>query len=480
MQLFSRIKTDVNNKNSLEKKIKEILSANDSYYDNFYSKYLAIDNLLWESEEEFHLQYKFKDESLCEFLIDSFDKKNKLELRGKDFSIKLGNEKSVAELRTLCEQIDQKVKERHLFFCPDPDKGFISDILSAKKGDIFSYNNRNSFVCVDDTQSNMIFKYAFSGDIKHVDVRDFERSDKFYIKDETCHDLKYMYSLAFDYKSVSTMRRKYDFKLGNGYYLVSDIEKQFQDNDVFSFIIGNCKLRLTKQNNQFKWYDSNGSEIARGTVALMFAWTKTVSADIDFVNEDWTPNKEMEERTIKQINCMLVEENTYGLLKIIADYSKRNNNYSSISFTGLFQNGYNFIPVTFAFSYSSNGLNVYKMVYSDDKQEIQESTEQEFIEFYKQRYVSLKNISLQKYENYSENEKDILFKELVTKSSNQSLLGKVSSEEKSEINSILNSYLQDKNAGREYIPIGDIFDLSNDQSNLGSPDKEEVDEPDKD
>ena len=82
------------------------------------------------------------------------------------------------------------------------------------------------------------------------------------------------------------------------------------------------------------------------------------------------------------------------------------------------------------------------------------------------------------YKNSLENK----IKEILSandKSSNQSLLGKVSPEERSEINSILNSYLQDKNAGREYIPIGDIFDFSNDQSNIVSPDKEEVDEPDK-
>lgn len=446
------------NEKDLKQKIREVLAANDEYYEDFYNKYLVIDKLIRKSKQDVRLEYVFNGDYPCTFTIENINEKTKLRLSDKTTNIVLGNELTVDELFTLCERIDAEIIDRRLFFSPEPDEGFVKDILNTKKGDILSYNNRNAFVCIDDTPGNMVFKYAFSGDIRSIKIGDFERSDTFCIKDINSHDLKYMYSLAYDYKSVSVMRRKYDFSLANGYYPVTEIENAHVAGTVTSCTIGNCKLRLVDEGNNLIWYDADGEQVSRDTIALLFAWTRTVSADVNFVDENWEPNCQIEESVIQKINDLLISDNTTALFGAIAEYSRQNNNYASISFTGLYQEGTNFTPVTYAFSYDEQGLSVFKCIYEKDRNIYVESSQDEFLAFYKQRYQSVKNITLQQYKNYSPKEQDIIFKEIVKKSSdnNREMLGKISSGERSQINKMLNSYLEDKRNGREYAPIKDI------------------------
>ena len=463
MNLVYRKKEDKNgillSENVLGNKIREILAANDGYYEDFYNKYLVIDKLLRKEKQNIRLVYNFKGEFPCEFSIENINGETKLTLKDDQTNIILGNELTVAELYKLCEQIDKQIASRRLFFSPEPDDEFIKDIMNSKKGDIFSYNNRNAFVCVEDTPGNKIFKYAFSGNIMSIKIGDFERSETFHVQNANSHDLKYMYSLAYDYKSVSTMRRKYDFSLANGYYPVTEIEQNHVPGTVTSCTIGNCKLRLIDEDKKLSWYDADGKQISRDTIALVFVWTKTVAADINFVNENWEPNCQIEEKNIQRINDFLQNEDTKGLLKEIANYSSRNNNYASISFTGLYQEGLNYTPVTFAFAKTEQGLVVYKFIQDQDNERIVESSQSEFIDFYKQRYQSVKEITLKQFKNYNSEQKDIIFKEIVKKSSdnNKSMLGKVSSEERTQINSMLSSYLEDKRNGRKYAPIKDII-----------------------
>lgn len=445
---------------SVKDDIKDIISANDNRYKSFYQKYLDIESELYNINFTEKVIYNFKNTSPCKFIIERQNGHLAMSLISNNLSIKLGSEKTVNEIMTLCDKIDEEIENRRLFFSPEPDKEFIKDILSVKRGDILSYNNRNAFVCINDEPGNIILKYAFHGDIKNIKIGDFENSETFHITDEKCNDLNYVYSLAYDYKSVSVTRRKYDFELGNGYYPITEIEEKHKQGTVTECNIGNCKLRLIDKDKKYYWYDSNGKEISRDTIALLFAWTKTVAADVNIINEFWHPNNEIDKKDIQDINNIILENKPEILIDKLFKYAENNNNYSSISFEGLFQNNLDFIPVTFAFSMQNEKQCVYKLEYNGNEHyNIQESSINEFLEFYKQRYENVKNITLTQFKNYTEKEQDIIFNEIIKKSSNKNILGRVSSTEENEIHNIVKSYMDDLGNNKKYSPIQDIIPI---------------------
>ena len=457
---------------SIQQKITNILGAQEDIFPNFYSKYLEIERYLHGKKLQKPFVRYFKDSSNCSFTITN-DENDFVRIQFKygDKSIELGKEKSFQEVFELCDKIDKEITNRRLYFSPEPDEGFINDIISAKRGDIYSYNNRNSFVCIDDATGNKKFCFAFHGDIKNISVNDFRNSDIFLVKDKNSHDLKYMYSLAYDYRSVSVVRKKYGFENGNGYYPVTEIERNHVTGVVTNVSFGNCKLRLVDiyngKQNKLEWIDSDGLPVSRDIVALMLAWTKTVAADISISDDMWSPNYDEDIKIIKDINQAIIEHNVSNLTKMICQYSLQNNNLSSITFTGLLENNlssnnYVFSPVTFSFACKEkNGfleLLVFKTEINEKGEEIYlESSEEEFYKFYEQRYSETKEITLKEFSRFNEQEKNAVFKKIVEKSSNQSILGQVTSEVSTATNSILHSYLEDKLNGNTFIAIKDII-----------------------
>lgn len=437
--------------------IKEILSKPCDLYP-FYDKYLDIERLLIKNVLSDEIIIHFTNDNKCEFRISTKDKNLTISLSDGEKTIAtLGRECTMYEVQNLCEKIDNEIRDRRLFFTPKADALFVNDILSAKKGDIFSFNNRNSFVCVDKNEKRLVFKYAYNGDIGNIKIGDFEKSDTFYIQNENSQDLQYMYSLAYDYRSTSVLRRKYDFTLGNGYYHISEIEQNHRFDEITEFNVGNCKLRLINNGDLLQWYDSNGKEINRDTIAILFAWTKTVAADISFENKHWFPSDEIDKDVVCEVNEALVNNNTEQLLALIKNYTAKNNNYSSITFEGLYQcNELDLVPVVFSFAIKDNQLLVYKRE-MDEAKRYEESSIEEFLDFYSQRYENVKNITIKEFKNLTQREQDLIFQKIVEKSSNKGILGRVSSEEQNEINTIMSSYLQDKVNEKGYVPITDIM-----------------------
>lgn len=445
----------------IEQQIKRILSANDSSFPNFYSKYIKIDTILYENRLKKDIICNFKDDKQCSFIIKGNTPFAQIILQTGNEKIILGNENSIKEAHILCDRIDRIIAERHLYFSPNPTSDFVQDILSAKKGDILSYNSRYAFVCIDDTPNQMVFKYAFHGDIRNIQIEDFKNSEMFYIKDENSHDLKYIYSLAYNYKSSSVIRKKYDFKLGNGYYPVTEIEQAHIPGSVTECEVGNCKLRLINNDKKYIWLDVNGQQIERDTVVLLFAWLKTTIADIDLIDYNWDPNPDIDENIIRTIENDICDQNQQQLMKHIYDYAIQNNNYASISFTGLQQNGFVWKPVTFAFNVDENEIpHVYKMIYENDNFYIIETNESDFLAFYNQRYETVKNITLKKYSNYTEEQKNVAFKEAIKKTDKKYILGELSSTEKTDINNIINSYVRNRNSQENGISPNEIIDIT--------------------
>lgn len=435
--------------------LRRILSANDEMYERFYAKYMEIEYALTKNPLPAPFICEFKSEKPCIFSITSTEKATYIRLQGDEVDIELGNELTMAEAQDICDKIDNVIKERRLFFSPAPDADFINDILSAKKGDILSYNNRNAFVCVQDKPENMIFKYAFHGDIKNIQIDDFQRSETFHIKDKNSHDLQYIYSLAYNYKSSTVMRRKFDFALGNGYYPITEIEENHESESVTECEIGNCKIRLIDRNNNYVWLDADGRRIERDTVALLFAWLRTTSADINLIDNNWNPNPDIDENTIREIEDCIIRHDETNLISKIYDYAQKNNNYASVSFTGLQKEGLIWKPVTFAFDMDENGnRHVYKLTDSNNDITIVEVSQNEFIDFYNERYGTVKNIILDKFKNYT----NLDFQKIVNAAKHTTAFGSLSSTEKSELNTIANSYIKDFQTEKTYQPIHDIIE----------------------
>lgn len=197
------------------------------------------------------------------------------------------------------------------------------------------------------------------------------------------------------------MRRKFDFALGNGYYPITEIEKNHESGSVTECEIGNCKIRLIDRNNNYIWLDADGKQIERDTVALLFAWLRTTSADINLIDNNWNPNPDIDEDTIREIEDCIIRHDETNLINKIYDYAQKNNNYASVSFTGLQRNGLIWKPVTFAFDMDENGnRHVYKLTDSNNDITIVEVSQNEFVDFYNERYGAVKNIILDKFKNY--------------------------------------------------------------------------------
>lgn len=440
--------------------LRRILSANDEMYERFYAKYMEIEYALTKNPLPAPFICEFKSEKPCVFSITSTEKATYIRLQGDGVDIELGNELTIAEAQDICDKIDNVIKERRLFFCPTPDTDFINDILSAKKGDILSYNNRNAFVCVQDKPGNMIFKYAFHGDIKNIQIDDFRRSETFYIKNKNSHDLQYIYSLAYNYKSSTVMRRKFDFALGNGYYPITEIEKNHESGSVTECEIGNCKIRLIDRNNNYIWLDADGKQIERDTVALLFAWLRTTSADINLIDNNWNPNPDIDEDTIREIEDCIIRHDETNLINKIYDYAQKNNNYASVSFTGLQRNGLIWKPITFAFDMDENGnRHVYKLTDSNNDITIVEVSQNEFVDFYNERYGAVKNIILDKFKNYM----NLDFQKIINAAKHTTVFGSLSSTEKSELNTIANSYIKDFQTEKTYQSIHNIIENEYDE-----------------
>lgn len=447
---------------AIERIVRGILCSNKDENKGFFNKYLHIEEIA-RRDLKIPIVYKFKERGDCQLVVYSKNNHISIAYRSNDINLEILPDQSLQEIQELCCKLDQQIQTKRLYFSPTPDQEFVNDLLAANIGDIFCYNTRNSFVCIDDKAGSKKFRYAFSGNIKEVCLENFNIEEEFVVKDKDSHDLKFMYSLAYSSESSSVSRRKYDYNALGGYTHLVKLEEEYQNKPFTVFEIGNYKLRLV--NSELPdgqtvscWYSPEGHQIPRDKIGLMFAWAKTVSADIEMVDENWMPNRNTIGNEYENINNAISSHNVEKMLDAIYECCRVNNNFSSVSFSGLCENDNNFTPVTFAFSYDEQGLSVFKCIYEKDSNAYVESSQDEFLAFYKQRYQSVKNITLQQYKNYSPKEQDIIFKEIVKKSSNNSkgIIGKISSEERSQINKMLNSYLEDKRNGREYAPIKDI------------------------
>lgn len=433
---------------AIERIVRGILCSNKDENKGFFNKYLHIEEIA-RRDLKIPIVYKFKERGDCQLVVCSKNNHISIAYRSNDINLEILPDQSLQEIQELCCKLDQQIQTKRLYFSPTPDQEFVNDLLAANIGDIFCYNTRNSFVCIDDKAGSKKFRYAFSGNIKEVCLENFNIEEEFVVKDKDSHDLKFMYSLAYNSESSSVSRRKYDYNALDGYTHLVKLEEEYQNKPFTVFEIGNYKLRLV--NSELPdgqtvscWYSPEGHQIPRDKIGLMFAWAKTVSADIEMVDGNWIPNRNTIGNEYENINNAISSHNVEKMLDAIYECCRVNNNFSSVSFSGLFENDYNFTPVTFAFSYKNGEPYVYKLVHNKEQSYVEQSSVKEFLDFYEQRYNDVKGITLARFDNLEEKNKDVLFRKIVDASNNKWILGCAMPDANINDDILLNSYLQEQ------------------------------------
>ena len=427
-----------------EQTVRKIMASNAENENSIYKKYLRLEQTV-NQDLKIPVVYKFEDKN-CSLSVLTKNNHISLYYSGEGFSLEVSYLDSIKIIEQKCKLLDDYIKINRLYFSPKPDKDFVEDIMEAKKGDILSYSDKFTVICVDDTSGNKEFYRGFPEGSKSISVSDFMNGDYYFIKDKDDDNLKYMYSLAYDSATKSVMRRKLESK--NIYDFVSEIEESHKQNQVTVCNVGNCKLRFVscddgQNKDECIWYDSQGNHLDRDKVAMIFAWANTVSADIGIVDSNWNQCSIIDNDFIDKINAAIVFQDTENLMRYLREYSEKNDNCTSISFSGLYQEGLNYTPTTFAFSYKDDSVYVYRLNYIGQKEEIKESSVQEFLEFYNQRYSDVKNITLKRFKNVEEKDKELFFKKIVDKSTNKEILGEIITDASNKSVAVLKSYLDD-------------------------------------
>ena len=427
-----------------EQIVRRIMSSNAENENSAYKKYLRLEQTV-SQDLKIPVVYKFQNKN-CSLSVLTKNKHISFYYSGEGFSLEVSYLDTIKIIEQKCKLLDDYIKMNQLYFSPEPDKDFVKDIMEAKKGDIFSYSDKYTVICIDDTPGNKEFYRGFPEGSKNISMSDFINGDSYFIKDKDDDNLKYMYSLAYDSATKSVMRRKLESK--NIYDFISEIEESHKQNQVTVCNIGGCRLRFVSYDDGLNkdeciWYDSQGNRLDRDKVAMIFAWANTVSADIGIIDSNWNQCSIIDSDFIDKINTAIVFQDTENLMRYLREYSEKNDNCSSISFSGLYQEGLSYTPTTFAFSYKDDSVYVYRLDCIGKKEEIKESSVEEFLEFYNQRYSDVKNITLKRFKNVEEKDKELFFKKIVDKSTNKEILGEIVTDASNKSVAVLKSYLDD-------------------------------------
>lgn len=358
------------NKSEVCKKIYAILSDDGVICDCFYSKLLEIEKFCQKNDIfgkvfEFHFPYKKN----CFLIVESTKEGAFIHVKMDDKLYSYGKrENNNASFYENGNRFEQFLHNNKLYILPPVDKNFISKLNDSKEGEIIDLNSRISLVCTRNNKEQLIFIKRFEGSLDTLTVDDFRKEERYVVNKNDASSYQALFAKAYNSRtSAAEIRTRFNSEYYDGYDSVNSIEANLPDNSIAIKNIGPIKLKISKQGNVCRWFDTNGTPLDKKNVAFMFSWAKYSGISIDIIKDcygDYEPAipTDVDCKYISMVKRDLLDNNIIGVLKNAKEYTEFAQT-TSLTFTGLEEKENGYDACSFVFKNMNNQIKILKLTY---------------------------------------------------------------------------------------------------------------------